>query len=493
MNLSQQLLENKAAAILEILQLYRVYSKAAAMAGEEGTAVGASLEKYLEKYRTELLESVVPFWMRHAEDAEHGGIFTCVSDQGAVVQGDKWLWSQFRAVWVFAKLYNSFTAPSMAAQRAEWLRFALAIYDFCVAHGWREDAADGSGEPGWALCLSAAGEELKGCESVYVDCFAIYGMAELYRATRRADVGRWGRRSADALLRRLRALNGATPAPLGIPAFPYPIPAGQKVHGIPMMLANTLWELGGALQEPRYRDAALRCHEEIFEDFLAPATTVATATEAEAEGEGDGQQGGCAHKPCRHALMVERVRRDVAPGDGQPRGVPGPGGTACVPGHVIEDMWFQIHIARERGGAAAEARVAQCAALMLSHLEAGWDEEHGGILLGIDALGGEEVGWLFADTKLWWPHTEALYGLLLAYEVTGDARFLAWHEKVHEWTYAHFPLAGTGEWVQKLDRTGAPLTTTIALPVKDPFHLPRALIYCVEVLERLLAKQEAGV
>jgi len=30
-----------------------------------------------------------------------------------------------------------------------------------------------------------------------------------------------------------------------------------------------------------------------------------------------------------------------------------------------------------------------------------------------------------------------------------------------------------------------PIRDTVALPVKDPFHLPRALIYCVDALERL--------
>ena len=434
------------------------------------------LTAHLARYRSELLDDIVPFWMRHAEDKTNGGIYTCISDHGAVVQGDKWLWSQFRAVWVFAKLFNSFTAPDLAMRRAEWLRFALSIWDFCTAHGWREDAADGSGAPGWALCLSAEGAELKGCESVYVDCFAIYASAELFRATRRADVGAWGRRSADALLRRKAALDGASP-PLPIPAFPYPIPAGQKVHGIPMMMANTLWELGNALQVPRYRAAALACHEEIFEDFLRPAMP------------GGGEDVG--ETPCTHAFLVERVRRDVAQGDGQPRGVPGPEGSAVVPGHVIEDCWFQMHIAMERGGTAAETRVAQCAALMLVHLEAGWDKEHGGLLLAIDAHGGPDVAWGFPTSKLWWPHTEALYAVLLGYEATGDEAFLRWHEKVHHWTYAHFPLAGTGEWTQKLDRSGAPLTDTVALPVKDPFHLPRALILCVEVLERLLAKRAA--
>lgn len=40
-------------------------------------------------------------------------------------------------------------------------------------------------------------------------------------------------------------------------------------------------------------------------------------------------------------------------------------------------------------------------------------------------------------------------------------------------------------------RTDSPiqLVDVVALPVKDPFYLPRALIYCIDVLERLVATQ----
>jgi len=46
-------------------------------------------------------------------------------------------------------------------------------------------------------------------------------------------------------------------------------------------------------------------------------------------------------------------------------------------------------------------------------------------------------------------------------------------------------VAQHGEWTQRLDRQGRPFSETVALPVKDPFHLPRALIYCVNALQRL--------
>mgnify|MGYP001828842516 CR=1 FL=1 len=125
---------------------------------------------------------------------------------------------------------------------------------------------------------------------------------------------------------------------------------------------------------------------------------------------------------------------------------------------------------------------------MLRHIEYGWDGEYGGILLSRDAAGGEPW-WPYADAKLWWPHTEALYALLLAYEVTGETWALDWFARVHDYAFAHYPIAGYGEWTQKLDRRGRPFTETVALPVKDPFHLPRALIYSIQTLQRLTERE----
>jgi N-acylglucosamine 2-epimerase len=116
------------------------------------------------------------------------------------------------------------------------------------------------------------------------------------------------------------------------------------------------------------------------------------------------------------------------------------------------------------------------------HLEKGWDPECGGILLNIDAEGAAPVP-PFSDTKIWWPHTEALYALLLARRLTGERWCEEWYERVHDWSFAHFPMPETGEWRQRLDRRGQPISAVVALPVKDPFHLPRAAILALQLLE----------
>ncbi len=378
--------------------------------------------------RTHLFDHVMPFWERHGFDAL-GGLNTCISDAGVILSTDKWLWSQWRAVWVFSRIYNRIDRDP------RWLNYACDIAKFCAQSAWDERAE------GWALTVSQTGKILRGNESIYTDAFAVYGLAELYRATG----GDWARqlacKTADAALKKL-----AGPRDV-IPHFPYPIPRGAKPHGVPMMWSLVLAELGEALADERYLAAARALSVEIFRDFYRRDRD----------------------------LVFEFVHLDGSP-------FPGPQGSAVVPGHVIEDLWFQIHVAKLTGHVAPGPD--EIFRLMLRHLDVGWDHaQGGGLLLAIDADGGTPVGWNFAETKLWWPQTEALYATLLGAAQTGQSVFLDWYERLWRLGLDYYVDWENGEWRQKLDRSLQPLQGVVALPVKDPFHLPRSLILQIELLE----------
>ncbi len=396
----------------------------------------APMAKWL---RGHLFGHVLPFWERHAVD-EKGGLLTCITDAGEVTSTEKWLWSQWRAVWVFSRIYNQLDRDP------RWLQLAQHIARFAMRAGW-DDAGNG-----WALLLDQQGNIVRGHESTYVDAFAIYGLTELFLASGDEELLAVARRTADAAL-----VDLAQPYDR-IPHFPYPIPEGAKPHGIPMLWSLKLAELGVVAKESRYLEAAKRLSDEIFRDFYRPDRD----------------------------LILETIRLDG-------HEFPAPKGTAVVPGHAIEDLWFQVHVQRLLGEL-PNARTDEMFRLVLRHLELGWDREQGGgLLLAVDADGNQPVGWNFAETKLWWPHTEALYSSLLGWQHGGDPAFLDWYEKV--WTYSldRYVDWENGEWRQKLNRDGTPITDIVALPVKDPFHLPRSLILQIEALEassRTLSGQE---
>jgi N-acylglucosamine 2-epimerase len=380
-----------------------------------------------------LFDHVLPFWTRHAVD-ECGGLNTCLNDRGEILSTEKWLWSQWRAVWVFCRLYHRH------GRNPAHLRLAQHIADFCIRHG-RVPGTDH-----WVLLVAQDGTIIRGAESTYVDAFAVYGLTELYRATGETTYQALACSTADAALATLRQPYDR------IPHFPYPIPPGAKPHGIPMLWSFTFAELGAALGDERYLHAAAALSAEIFHDH---------------------------YRPDRDALF-EFVRLDGAP-------FPGPQGNALVPGHVIEDLWFQAHIADHLAAArlptlSPTPPAAEMFRQLRRHFDLGWDRTHGGLLLAVDADDRSPVGWAFADTKLWWPHTEALYGTLLAWRRTGDPAFLADYERTWRVCLEHFVDWANGEWRQKLNRTFAPITDTVALPVKDPFHLPRSLMFQLELL-----------
>ena len=40
------------------------------------------LKKLADQYKDELLDNVLPFWLEHSQDHEHGGYFTCLTGKG---------------------------------------------------------------------------------------------------------------------------------------------------------------------------------------------------------------------------------------------------------------------------------------------------------------------------------------------------------------------------------------------------------------------------
>jgi len=277
---------------------------------------------------------------------------------------------------------------------------------------------------------------IEGATSIYSDCFVAYGLNEYVRAT--GDLA-----LQDLALKILEAVRIRVEEPDFHETAPYKLPPDRRNHGVPMMLTEVSSELarttGNAGAEAAARDYAGR----IMERFVRP------------------------ERQC----LIEFLDHDY-------HEVPAPEGTFVMPGHAIESMWFVLHWALRRQ---EKAVIAKAIEVIRWHLEKGWDRQYGGLFLGIDAEGGEPFQ-AHSEKKLWWPHTEALYALLLAFHLSGESWCAEWYHRVHEWSFAHFPMPDVGEWRQRLDRRGRPVTDVVALPVKDPFHLPRAVILILGLL-----------
>lgn len=88
------------------------------------------------------------------------------------------------------------------------------------------------------------------------------------------------------------------------------------------------------------------------------------------------------------------------------------------------------------------------------------------------------------DSKLRWPHSEALYTIMLLYKLIGDPELLAQYSRLHDYSFKTFPNPdrSVGEWIQIRSRSGKLINQVVALPVKDPYHIIRNVILIIELL-----------
>jgi len=384
---------------------------------------GLERKQILNRYQSLLCDDVVPFWLAHGIDWEHGGVLSCLNDDGSVASGDKYIWSQARAVWTYSALYNRIEA------RPEFLKVAENAARFLLAHG-RD--ADGR----WVYLTDQEGRVLEGATSIYSDCFAVYGLSEYYRATK-------DEAALAVACDTLKHVSCRVEEPDFCDTIPYPMPVGWKNHGVPMILTEVTNELAQTTGDRSIELLAQNYAARVMDHFVRNDKKV----------------------------VLEFLTNDY-------QQLPPPAGTFVMPGHAIESMWFVMHVARRHDDRETLRRAAE---VIRWHLELGWDPQYGGLMLSRD-IEGNDPYLPHSDKKLWWPHVEALYATLLADRLTGEEWCLEWHEKISQWTWSHFPNVQDGEWYQRLNRQGEVSNEVIALPVKDPFHLPRAAILIVQLM-----------
>ena len=383
------------------------------------------LTAYLDTYRSFLLDDILPYWGRHGRDTEYGGFLNCMKDDGTQLSEDKYMWSQGRGLWTFshvARLYD--TSPEMRAFTEKTCRFLV------------DNAFDENGDV--ANRLSRTGDRLDGPTSIYSDMFTAMGLVEYYHLTGDTSMLELARRSAKRIATRIQSSDFTAVAP-------FSLNPGYHLQGILFLNLNLLTPLLEIAPDPELEHEAARC--------------VALLREK--------------HMDRIRKLNIEMLDPDYAIVDF-------PQGRDYVPGHGIECAWILMLEARRTGD---DSLMEDALTIIRWHLVKGWDEKCGGLYwwLNIDGDIPYEKNW---QCKLWWPHSESLLALMLAWEFSDEPWYIEWFDKMHDYSFATFPDTENGEWRQRLDRRGNPITQTLVLPVKDPFHLPRAVMGVIESLER---------
>ncbi|RKY75674.1 AGE family epimerase/isomerase, partial [candidate division KSB1 bacterium] len=208
------------------------------------------IAELLPFYQAQLMNKVIPFYMEYALDRQYGGYTTCLDDDGTLLSGDKYLWSQGRGVWTFSALYNRIEKDP------KWLEVAELGVRFLREHG-----RDSPGR--WVYRTSREGKVIDGPISIFSDCFAVYGLTEFFRAT--------GDRAALELAVATYAEIRRRIAEPGFDAVaPQVLPKGWRIHAIPMIMLEISQELGDVAPELELQPFIDDCVHQIMDLHLRP-------------------------------------------------------------------------------------------------------------------------------------------------------------------------------------------------------------------------------
>jgi N-acylglucosamine 2-epimerase len=378
------------------------------------------------QYKDELFTNVIPFWEKHSIDTQHGGYFTCLDREGNVFDTDKFIWLQGRQIWMFSSLYNR------VEKRPEWLQTALHGAEFLQKHG-----RDANGN--FYFSLDREGKPLMQPYNIFSDCFATMAFAQLSKATGKDEYAHIAKTTFENILKRSNNPKGIYNKTIGETR-------GLKGFSLPMILCNLSLEIEHLLSKELVEETIGHCIHEVMDVFYDPNS----------------------------GLILENVNPDGSFSDSYE-------GRLLNPGHAIEAMWFVMDLASRSDN---QVLIKKAVDVCIRTIEYGWDKQFGGILYFMDIKGypPQQLEW---DQKLWWVHVETLISLLKGYYHTGDKRCIEWFEKIHEYTWSHFPDPEYGEWFGYLNRRGEVLLPLKGGKWKGCFHIPRALLQCYTLLEKL--------
>lgn len=385
---------------------------------------------YEQFYHAQLLDNVIPFWMNSdLLDEEYGGYISSVDREGKAYNTDKSVWFQGRCLWTFSTLCERYGI------RPEWSAAADRGKAFLEKYCFDDDGR-------MYFIVTREGKPLRKRRYIFSESFFVVSMAEYGYVFSDADALKKAEKCFDMMLDIYR---DPCADPFKITPKSYASTRAERSAAVPMVLLSSAQLLRRCA--PAHAEKYNAISQEITADILRY------------------------HFHPELACSLENVLPDGSHVDN-------PQGRTINPGHSSENAWFLM----------CQALYDHDDALMKTALqifdfafERGWDSEHGGVLyfVDVDNRPCEQLEW---DMKLWWVHNEVLIASLMAYAVTKDEKYWKRFEMVHEYTFSHFPDTTYGEWYGYLHRDGTVSHTQKGSLWKGPYHLPRCLMLCEQLL-----------
>lgn len=384
------------------------------------------LKDWADKYRQDLINDIMPFWLNFGLDRENGGVYTCLDREGQVMDNTKSVWFQGRFAFICSYAYNTIE------QKKEWLDAARQTLEFIEKYCFDSDGR-------MFFEVTATGVPLRKRRYVFSETFAIIAMSEYAIAS---GDNTYAKKALELFKRTLKFVE--TP---GVLPEKYTSNLKLKGHSLTMILINTASRLRAAIADSILDEQIERSIQSIVSDFMHP--------EFEALLETVGPKG----------EFIDTIM-----------------GRTINPGHCIETAWFVLEEAKYRNW---DKKLVEIGTTILDwSWKWGWDDVYGGISNFKDCKNMTPQDYSH-DMKFWWPQTEAIIATLYALEATNDPKYLEMHEKISEYVYKYFPDTEFGEWYGFLHFDGSVSQSAKGNLFKGPFHIPRMMIKSYELCKDL--------
>ena len=377
-------------------------------------------------YRKELLDEVLPFWLKFSPDDKYGGYFTCLDSEGKVFDTDKFIWLQARQIWSFSKMYKEFDLER------NYLDQAIQGAEFLLLNGRDK-------ENNWYFSLDRKGNPLVVPYNIFSDCFVAMAFAALYKVQPDERYAEIARETFQNILSRKSNPKGKWEKKI----------TGNRTlinFSLPMILSNLSLEMEDLLDD----DLVDNLKEEVIDQVMNVFY----------------------NKDFK--VILENVDSAGNFNDSFD-------GRLFNPGHNLEAMWFIMDLGIRKNDSAL---IEKAKNMSLQIISRGWDKKFGGIFYFLDIKGNppQQLEW---DQKLWWVHLEAMVCMIKAYQHTGDKNAFKWFKKLETYTWSHFRDKTGGEWFGYLNRQGEVLLPLKGGKWKGCFHVPRALYQISQMKEAL--------
>jgi N-acylglucosamine 2-epimerase len=410
---------------------------------------GMSLLELRQMFYDELFKVQLPFWDRYGIDHEYGGIMCSLDYDGTLINTDKLMWFQGRAIWVYSFFYTHF------GQDPEYLAIARKAKEFVFKYAQQPDGW-------WAEKLTREGKVIKpfggDIEGVY---FIAEGLQQYAAATKDEKT----RELACELLKRLFRYFNRPEFRYSGPDFPELKPDGPCVRPQGTWMLN----LGIATQ-------ILQSGNDSEIAAIVEQSVNAIINH---------------HYNPQIGLNTEMLFFDFTRPKSEER--------KSRLGHCVEVLWMVMDEADRTGN---KALWEICAERIHHHLDVGWDHVYGGISqwVNVDQGGyqwppetpvGTDFAFRFVGEynymKTLWGMNEVLIATLKVYERTGADWAARYFEMAYQVILKKFSQRRRGfpGYTLFADRHFTPQAHVAR---QDNYHLLRQLMLNILVLDRWIAR-----